>query len=77
MDIENRQRKKNGKTGGQPKRSNLETYIEENQAGEPMREESADLGRFDSLKTALLQCVQVRDREMLAALLNNDVAASD
>ena len=77
MDVENKPKRKNGKKADVPKESHLDKYLEEHQDTEQMEVENHDLGRFDSLRTALLQCIQVRDTEMLNALLKNDVALVD
>lgn len=77
MNVETKPKKKQGKKPSQPQASHLEAYLETQPEPEAMQTESEPLDRFDSLRTALLQCVQVRDQETLAALLRNDVEPVD
>lgn len=77
MDVEKVSRKKNGKNGAPRKSSNLDQYIAEQEEKVQMNEEAAGMSSFDSLRTALLQCIQVRDHELLKALLQNDVILLD
>lgn len=77
MNVENKTNKRQPKKNGAVQESNLGALLETQPEPEPMQTESQPLDRFDSLRTALLQCVQVRDQQTLEALLRNDVDSVD
>ena len=76
MEIDRRAKKVDAKKR-QRKSSTVEEYLADQVEAEEMVQEQTNGASFDSLRTALLQCIQVRDQEMLSSLLLNDVIPVD
>lgn len=75
MELERKEKKRGGKKGAARKSSTVEEYLAEQAEAQEMDQEVTNGTGFDSLRTALLQCIQVRDQETLSSLLLNDVIA--